>query len=186
MASSALSTLLVLQRIAREPPPRTSMRYATADSPSLRLLSASSSASLLATAGCASLNVRERSAGTERRSIPPRSSRLRGPGVRDDGTGGRGDDREVRARPLARVLIVADSGNGISSVASPFEYLFINTELTVHLFRQPVGEWVCLDAVSRIDRSGVGVAESIIWDEVGRIGRGNQALLVAPRSERTS
>jgi hypothetical protein len=30
------------------------------------------------------------------------------------------------------------------------------------------------------------VAESIIWDEVGRIGRGNQALLVAPRSERTS
>jgi Acyl-CoA thioesterase C-terminal domain/Acyl-CoA thioesterase N-terminal domain len=87
--------------------------------------------------------------------------------------------------PLARVLIVADSGNGISSVASPFEYLFINTELTVHLFRQPVGEWVCLDAVSRIDRSGVGVAESIIWDEVGRIGRGNQALLVAPRSERT-
>ena len=63
----------------------------------------------------------------------------------------------------------------------PLEYLFINTELTVHLFRLPVGEWVCLDAVSRIDPSGVGVAESILWDEVGRLGRGNQALLVAPR-----
>jgi Acyl-CoA thioesterase C-terminal domain/Acyl-CoA thioesterase N-terminal domain len=83
--------------------------------------------------------------------------------------------------PLARVLVVADSGNGISSVSSPLEYLFINTELTVHLFRLPVGEWVCLDAVSRIDPSGVGVAESILWDEVGRIGRANQALLVAPR-----
>jgi hypothetical protein len=83
--------------------------------------------------------------------------------------------------PLARVLVVADSGNGISSVSSPLEYLFINTELTVHLFRLPIGEWVCLDAVSRIDSSGVGVAESILWDEIGRIGRANQALLVAPR-----
>jgi hypothetical protein len=83
--------------------------------------------------------------------------------------------------PLARVLIVADSGNGISSVASPLEYLFINTELTVHLFRLPRGEWVCLDAVSRIDSSGIGLAESVLWDETGRLGRGNQALLVAPR-----
>jgi Acyl-CoA thioesterase C-terminal domain/Acyl-CoA thioesterase N-terminal domain len=83
--------------------------------------------------------------------------------------------------PLSRVLVVADSGNGISSVASPLEYLFINTELTVHLFRLPVGEWVCLDAVSRIDPSGIGVAESVLWDESGRLGRGNQALLVARR-----
>lgn len=83
--------------------------------------------------------------------------------------------------PLARVLIVADSGNGISSVTSPLEYLFINTELSVHLFRLPVGEWLCLDAVSRIEPNGVGMAESILWDEVGRIGRGNQSLLVAPR-----
>lgn len=88
---------------------------------------------------------------------------------------------EEEPSPLARVLVVADSGNGISSVASPLEHLFINTELTVHLFRLPIGEWVCVDAVSRIDPSGVGVAESILWDEVGRIGRGNQSLLVAPR-----
>jgi hypothetical protein len=88
---------------------------------------------------------------------------------------------DEQTSPLGRVLIVADSGNGISSVASPLEYLFINTELTVHLFRLPVGEWVCLDAVSRIDPSGIGVAESVLWDEVGRLGRGNQALLVAPR-----
>lgn len=83
--------------------------------------------------------------------------------------------------PLTRVLVAADSGNGISSVTSPREYLFINTELTVHLFRLPAGEWVCLDAVSRVDPSGVGVAESILWDETGRLGRGNQSLLVARR-----
>jgi Thioesterase-like superfamily len=84
--------------------------------------------------------------------------------------------------PLTRVLVVADSGNGISSVSSPLDYLFINTELTVHLFRLPVGEWVCLDAVSRSDPSGIGIAESVLWDEDGRLGRGNQALLVSPRA----
>ena len=83
--------------------------------------------------------------------------------------------------PLTRVLVAADSGNGLSFVTPPLEYLFINTELTVHLFRLPAGEWVCLDAVSRIDPSGIGVAESILWDETGRLGRGNQALLVARR-----
>ncbi len=66
-------------------------------------------------------------------------------------------------------------------MTSPLEYLFINTELSVHLFRLPVGEWLCLDAVSRIEPNGVGMAESILWDELGRIGRGNQSLLVAPR-----
>jgi hypothetical protein len=61
------------------------------------------------------------------------------------------------------------------------EYLFINTELTVHLARMPVGEWVCLDAVSRIGPRGVGVAQSVLWDERSRIGVSAQALLVAPR-----
>jgi hypothetical protein len=37
---------------------------------------------------------------------------------------------------------------------------------------------VCLDAVSRIDSSGVGVAQSMLWDERGRIGRANQSILV--------
>ncbi|MGZ4189513.1 MAG: thioesterase family protein [Actinomycetota bacterium] len=83
--------------------------------------------------------------------------------------------------PLSRVLAAADSGNGISSVVDFRTHLFINTELTVHLMRMPEGEWVCLDAVTRQDPSGVGHAQSVLWDERGRIGAGGQALLVAPR-----
>jgi hypothetical protein len=45
----------------------------------------------------------------------------------------------------------------------------------------PVGEWVCLDARTRIDGRGVGLAESRLWDQTGRVGRGNQSLYVAPR-----
>lgn len=83
--------------------------------------------------------------------------------------------------PLARVLAAADSGNGISWVLPFDRYLFVNTELTVHLARMPAGEWVCLDARTRIGPRGVGVAETVLWDERGRIGRGAQALLVTPR-----
>jgi hypothetical protein len=84
--------------------------------------------------------------------------------------------------PLARVLVAADSGNGISWVL-PFDaYVFINTELTIHLARMPEGEWVCLDARSSIGPEGVGLAESTLWDQRGRIGQGAQSLVVGRRT----
>jgi hypothetical protein len=82
--------------------------------------------------------------------------------------------------PLQRVLAAADFGNGVSSVLSWETHAFINPELTVHLYRVPDGEWVCVDAVTHLAGHGVGVAESVLWDERGRIGRGEQVLLVEP------
>lgn len=84
--------------------------------------------------------------------------------------------------PLQRVLAAADFGNGISGIAEFAELMYINPDLTVYLHRQPVGEWVCLDAISRLEPNGVGLAESELWDEHGRIGRSLQSLLVEPRS----
>lgn len=83
--------------------------------------------------------------------------------------------------PLTRALAAADSGNGISQVLDPRTHLFINTELTVHLVRAPVDDWVCLDAVTRIDPHGIGLAESVLWDRRGRIGGGRQSLYVSAR-----
>lgn len=81
----------------------------------------------------------------------------------------------------ARVLCAADSGNGISWALPLETSIFINTEITVHLARLPEGEWVCLDARTRVGSAGVGFAESVLWDERSMIGRGTQALLVGPR-----
>ena len=83
--------------------------------------------------------------------------------------------------PLTRVLVAADSGNGISREMSFDTHVFINTELTVHLFAEPAGEWVCLDARTRIGREGSGVATSALYDHTQRIGSGNQALLIRRR-----
>ena len=84
--------------------------------------------------------------------------------------------------PRQRVVVVADSGNGASNVLDWGRYLFINTELTVHFVREPVGEWVCLDAETVDRRRGVpGWRRTILSDRTGPVARGAQALLVAPR-----
>jgi hypothetical protein len=82
--------------------------------------------------------------------------------------------------PLERLMVVADVGNGVSAVLDWREHLFINAELTVHVLRPPAGEWVGVDAVTHVD--GVGLAESVLWDEQGRVGRGAQTLLVRERA----
>ena len=82
---------------------------------------------------------------------------------------------------VQRVLAVADSGNGVSAVLSWDEWLFINTELTVHFRRDPRGEWICLDAETSIAHGGAGVARSVLSDDDGVVAHGAQALLVAPR-----
>ncbi len=82
---------------------------------------------------------------------------------------------------VQRVLAVADSGNGVSAVLSWDEWLFINTELTVHFRRPPRGEWICLDAETSIAGGGAGLARSVLSDDDGVVAQGAQALLVAPR-----
>jgi len=87
----------------------------------------------------------------------------------------------ISPSPLERTLAAADFGNGISCVLPWDRYLFINTDITVTLHREPVGEWVCLDAVTYPDRSGIGMAESRLFDEEGPIGRSTQTLLLDKR-----
>ena len=83
--------------------------------------------------------------------------------------------------PLTRVLAVADSGNGLSSELDVATWHFINPELTVHLHREAVGEWVCVDATTAISAGGAGLATTALSDLDGPIGVGAQSLLVAPR-----
>jgi hypothetical protein len=85
------------------------------------------------------------------------------------------------ASPLARVAASADFGNGISA-SLPFEgWLFINADLHVHLHRQPRGEWIGIDARTLLHAGGTGLAETVLHDLDGPVGRGFQTLVVAPR-----
>lgn len=83
--------------------------------------------------------------------------------------------------PAARVCTAADFGNGISHIVGFDTHVFVNTDLTITLLREPVGPWVLLDARTHIDPSGVGWAVSDLHDEQGPIGQSQQTLFVRAR-----
>jgi hypothetical protein len=83
--------------------------------------------------------------------------------------------------PLQRVLVAADSGNGVSATLDWGRYLFINVDLTVHLHRALAGEWVCLDSVTIPEPGGIGLADTALYDGRGPIGRAAQTLLIDER-----
>jgi hypothetical protein len=83
--------------------------------------------------------------------------------------------------PLQRLAAAGDFGNGISATLSWDKYVYINPDLTLYIEREPVGEWIGLESETRIADGGIGVAESVLYDLDGRVGRATQALLVAPR-----
>ncbi len=83
--------------------------------------------------------------------------------------------------PAQRLAAVADSTNGCASRLDLRTWLFVNTDLTLHLHRAPQGEWTGLDADSVIGPEGTGTAYSVVHDEAGPVGRAAQALTVRPR-----
>jgi hypothetical protein len=82
-----------------------------------------------------------------------------------------------------RVAVAADSGNGISAVLDYRQYTFVNADLTIHLLRPAVGEWIGVDARTHWGANGCGLAESALYDTQGLIGRALQSLTVRARHD---
>jgi hypothetical protein len=80
-----------------------------------------------------------------------------------------------------RAAVVADAGSGISSVADPSRLVFVNTELSIHLHREPVGDMVWMASRTTIDPAGIGHAYTRLGDADGAAGAANQTLFVQPR-----
>jgi hypothetical protein len=82
--------------------------------------------------------------------------------------------------PLDRVLVVADSANGVSARLDMRDWLFVPPAVTVTLHRYPVGEWVLITARSDLADDGLGSTTGTLSDTSGAIGNVTQPLLVAP------
>ena len=83
--------------------------------------------------------------------------------------------------PFERVICAADFGNGVSASLPFEEYMFLNADLTVHIFRMPVDEWVLIDAITHSGDRGIGLAESALYDREGLLGRACQSLVITKR-----
>ncbi|MEO6881398.1 MAG: thioesterase family protein [Mycobacteriaceae bacterium] len=82
---------------------------------------------------------------------------------------------------LQQLFTVVDSSNGVGAPLDVRSWTFLNTDLTVHLFRDPVPGWTGLDVHTSIGPDGVGACEAVVHDVQGPVGRSAQILLVRPR-----
>jgi len=87
----------------------------------------------------------------------------------------------VPASPLAQLSAMADFGNGVSASLPIEQFVFINADLHIHLHREPSGAWTGLDSRTLLSAGGTALAESVLHDEQGSVGRAFQALVVARR-----
>lgn len=93
----------------------------------------------------------------------------------------------VAGEPLTgvqRAAAAADLASHGTAMRLPFrEWSFSNADLSVHLARRPLGEWVALTSTAVAQRSGVGIGEARLADAHGPIGRATQTLLLEPRQQ---
>ena len=83
--------------------------------------------------------------------------------------------------PLQHLLVAGDAASGVSWVLDWDAFTFPNVDFSVHLQRVPHGEWLAMDAVTRIGPDSFGQAYSTLYDADGRIGHTTQTLVVAAR-----
>jgi hypothetical protein len=80
--------------------------------------------------------------------------------------------------PAQRVAAAADFASGVGNPVSMTVGGAINADLTIAMHRPLRGEWVGLDARAWVDAQGTGMAEAVIHDTDGPLGRSLQTLLV--------
>lgn len=83
--------------------------------------------------------------------------------------------------PAQRAVIAGDFCNGVSRKLELDDWVFMNSDLTVHIGRYPIGDWVALDAVSSYSDGGRGVASGTLWDGERWVGRSAQTLYLDRR-----
>lgn len=87
----------------------------------------------------------------------------------------------VEPTPMQRLVGVVDSASGVSNEVSFTTHLFSNVDLTVHVTRPMAGEWLCVDAATRIGPGGAGACRALLYDEKGDLGASSQALFIQRR-----
>jgi hypothetical protein len=85
--------------------------------------------------------------------------------------------------PLARWAGVLDIANGMTVREDPRAVVFPNVDLTAHVVREPVGEWVGFDTSVSFGPDGRGLTSSVLHDVDGPVGSLAQSLTVRPLAD---
>ncbi len=83
--------------------------------------------------------------------------------------------------PLQRLACIGDFSSGIANYVDFFVYTTPNADLSYHLVRHPVGEWIGIDAATVMSPDGIGQSRARLFDETGYLGQADASMVVAPR-----
>ncbi|MFE2996478.1 thioesterase family protein [Nocardia sp. NPDC059246] len=86
-----------------------------------------------------------------------------------------------RSEALASYIALVDTANGIAVRQEPTKWMFPNVDLTIHLYRQPEGEWTGLDTTVAFGHTGQGLTSTVLHDVRGAVGYAQQILTVRPQ-----
>jgi len=79
---------------------------------------------------------------------------------------------------VVQAAIISDYGNGLSRLTNPREWSFANMDISLHLVRRPVGEWLLVEADGLLQGRGVGLSNMMLADREGQFGRAHQSLFI--------
>lgn len=83
--------------------------------------------------------------------------------------------------PLERLASCSDFANGLSQ--NLLDGLgFINVDIDLRLFRDPIGEWIGIDSRCRVFPEGAGWVFARVFDTSGRIGTIQQSVMATDRA----
>jgi hypothetical protein len=91
-------------------------------------------------------------------------------------------DGEVTT-PFVQAATLSDVGNGNSMALDGREWLYVNPDINVFLHRVPEGEWLGMRSLAHQHRTGIGFADSELFDETGPVGRVGQSQILEPRGD---
>lgn len=83
--------------------------------------------------------------------------------------------------PMQRLFTVADIANGVGSKLDIRTWTFLNTDLAVHIYREPEGEWTGVRAEANYGPDGIGATIGTLFDQRGPIAGIQQSILLRPR-----
>ncbi|MBS9779087.1 MAG: thioesterase family protein [Moraxellaceae bacterium] len=81
---------------------------------------------------------------------------------------------------FVRLMGLVDIANGIGARidASKKQWVYPNLDLQIHMYRQPQGKWLGIEATQQIGSDGIGLTSSVLHDVSGAFGRCEQIITV--------
>lgn len=85
------------------------------------------------------------------------------------------------AAGIVQAAMLADFGNGLSCCVDRDHWTYANVDITVHMVRAPLGDWMLIAAETVTQGLGVGLVNSVLADRNGPFARAHQTLFIDRR-----